>query len=100
MAIFGTLWDRQSGSRAGDDLIGVTLSTAAHSLPATNPEIMIPVTRSIAELAATALRKGITLFGLRGNASLNTVGFHAITGQSTPTVDFEVVSAVLHTVIR
>ena len=100
MAIFGTLWDRSISSRAGDDLIGVTLSTAPHSLPATNPEVMIPVTRSIAELAATAMRKGITVFGQRGNASLNTVGFHAITGQSTPTVEFEVISAVLHTMIR
>ena len=100
MPIIGTLWDRTLSTRAGDDLIGVTLTTLAHSLPATSPEVFIPVTRSIAELAATALRKGITVFGLRGNSSLNTVGFHAITGQSTPTVEFEGVSAVLHTVIR
>lgn len=102
MAIFGTWWDRQLGTRAGDDLSagGVTMTTVAHSLPATNPEVMICQMVSHAAVPTTYILGRITMFGMRGNASLNTVGFVGGTAASTPTVSFEVYSSVLHSKIR
>lgn len=97
MAIFGTFWDRQLGTRAGDGVSGIALTTMAHSLPATNAEIFIPVMRS---QQGIGVQSAVTLLGLRGNASLNTIGFAISSSASTPTVEFEGVSAVLHTIIR
>ena len=101
-AIFGTLWDRTAGTRAGDDLSagGVTMTTIAHSLPATNAEVFIPVLTSHSAVPTTYVLGRITLFGQRGNASLNTVGFVAGTCASSPTLAFEAYSAVLHTIVR
>jgi len=100
--IFGTFWDRQMGTRAGDDLSagGVTLSTVAHSLPGTNPEVMIAQMISQSAVPTTYVLGRIGLFGIRGNASLNTIGFSGGTCASSPTLAFEIYSAVLHTVIR
>ena len=97
MAIFGTLFDRTLASRAGDALTGITLTTLAHSLPATNPEIMIPVMRSV---QAIGFQPHVTLLGLRGNASLNTIGFVVASTASCPALEYEVVSAVLHSIVR
>lgn len=97
MAIFGTLFDRTLGTRAGDDLRGVTLAALAHSLPATNPEIMIPVLRSV---AAIGHQPAVSLLGIRGNASQNTIGFVVASTASCPTLEYEVVSATLHSIIR
>lgn len=98
MAIFGSLWDRTLQTRAADGLRGVTLTTVPHSLPATNPEILVPVLRSVQEFAYPV---NVGLLGLRGNASLNTVGFAPAPSAATcPTVEYEVISAVLHTIIK
>ncbi len=97
MAIFGSLFDRTLQSRAGDDLSGVTLTTVPHSLPATNPEILLTQLRSVAEIGH---QPAVVMMGLRGNASLNTVGFAVSSTGSCPTVEYEVISAVLHTMIR
>ncbi len=97
MAIFGSFWDRALASRAGDGLRGVTLTTLAHSLPATNPEIIVPVMRSIEGIGH---QPNPSLLALRGNASLNTIGFAVPSTASCPTIEYEVVSAVLHSIIR
>lgn len=97
MAIFGQFWDRQLGTRAGDGVSGIVLTTMAHSLPATNPEIFVPVMRS---QQAIGVQSAVTLLGQRGNASLNTIGFAISSAASTPVLEFEGVSAVLHSIIR
>lgn len=97
MAILGTYIDRALNTRAGDDLAGVTLTTLAHSL-ATAPDAVIPVLRSIAGVGD--LNVFPKLLALRGNGSLNTIGFAAPTGVSTATIDFEVLSFTFHSKIR
>lgn len=97
MSIFGTFVDRQLGTRVGDGVSGVALTTMAHSLPATNPEIFLVGMRSV---QAVGVQSAIGLLGLRGNASLNTVGFAISSSASTPTIEFEGVAAVLHSIIR
>lgn len=99
MAIFGTLWDRQLGTRAGDGVSGVALTTMAHSLPATNPEIFIGVMRSV-QGANVGPQIAVGLLAQRGNASLNTIGFAISSSASTPILEFEGISAVLHSLVR
>ena len=99
MAILGTYVDRATSTRAGDNLNGVTMTTLAHSL-ATNPDAVIPVLRSVEGLAATSLRPIPVLFAMRGNGSLNTVGFAVPTSQSAPTLEYEVVSFTFHSTMR
>lgn len=96
MAIIGNLWDRTLSTRAGDALSGVTLTTLAHSLPATNPHIFIVAMRSI---EGVGVNSALVMFGLRGNASLNTVGFRTSSAASAPTVEYEGIAAVLHSII-
>lgn len=97
MAIFGTFWDRALTTRAGDAQTGVVFSTLAHSLPATNPEILMPVLRSIQDLTHIP---GVSVLALRGNASLNTWGLRFSSTASAPTVELELVAATLHSIIR
>lgn len=97
MAILGTYVDRALSTRAGDGLIGVTLTTLAHSL-ATQPDAVIPVMRSVQNVADT--NPNPSLFALRGNGSLNTVGFAVPTTRSAPTLEFEVVSFTFHSIMR
>lgn len=68
MAIIGTWIDRL----AGRTLTGVTLTTAPHSLPATNPQAMFAQLRSTVTATAPA---DLLLVG--GNASLLTIGLNA-----------------------
>jgi hypothetical protein len=96
VAIIGTLIDKTTVSRAGDALVGVTLATLAHSLPATNPTIVLPVLRSVQGIAAQA---PVQVLGLGGNASIATIGFAAASAASTPTVMFDVYTAVVHSLI-
>jgi hypothetical protein len=91
VAIIGTLIDKTTVSRAGDALVGVTLATLAHSLPATNPTIVLPVLRSV--------QAPVQVLGLGGNASIATIGFAAASAASTPTVMFDVYTAVVHSLI-
>lgn len=97
MSIFGTFVDRQLGTRAGDGVSGIALTTMAHSLPATNPEIFIGVMRSVQGIG---VQSAVGLLALRGNASLNTIGFAISSSASTPTIEFEGIAAVLHSIIR
>jgi hypothetical protein len=106
VAILGKYIDIHTTSRAGDALGSlnqmVTLTTTPHSLPATSANAIFMNLRSSQDLAsprATALQ----LLGLGGNASLNTIGFVAAggaTAASAPTVMFDVVSVVFHSIIR
>lgn len=98
MAILGTFVDRALSSRAGDALRGVTLTTLSHSLPATGPEMMVPVLQSIQDVGAA--NPVCVMFGIRGNASLNTVGFAVPSTGSAPTVSFENYSIVFHSLMR
>ena len=99
MAILGKLVDRYTASRAGDDLHGVTVVTAPHSLPATNAEVMIPVVRSVQELAV-----GVPLFvplAVGSNASLSSIGWAATNSTaSMPTIYYNIISVVFHSVVR
>lgn len=100
MAILGTLVDVTSGvSRAGDDGSHV-VTTLAHSLPATNPEIQIPILRSI-EAGSGCGVDVCQLMALGGNASIQTVGYAKTESTaSAPVVFFDVVAMVLHSAIR
>ena len=97
MPILGTYVDRTLSTRVGDALVGVTMTTLAHSL-ATSPDAVIPVMRSIANVADT--NPNPVLFALRGNGSLNTVGFAVPTTRSAPTIEFEVISYTYHSTMR
>jgi len=92
MTIVGTLIDK----RAGQTLTGVTLTTAPHSLPATNPELMAVQLRS--SLTATA---PADLLMVGGNASLLTIGLNAASVSLGSNMDyFDIYSMVFHSVIR
>lgn len=102
MAILGTLIDRTLYSRAGDDLgsggHALTMSTLAHSLPATNPESVYMNLRSVQ--GGLGANGSIQLFSPGGNASILTVGYAAASQVSAPTVFVECVAIVYHSVIR
>lgn len=97
MAILGTYVDRALSTRAGDNLVGVTLTTLAHSL-ATSPDAVIPVLRSVQDIGDN--NPNPKIMALRGNGSLNTIGFAVPTTRSAPTVEYEVVSFTFHSVVR
>lgn len=96
MAILGKLIDKTTVSREGDALKGVTLASLAHSLPATNPDIVLPVLRSVQEVGH---QPAVQLLGLGGNASLATIGYAVGSTASCPTVMFDVYTAVIHSLI-
>lgn len=100
MAILGRLIDKQTVSRAGDDLAGVTLAALNHSLPATNPEMVLPILRSVQAVGGNGSNGLPALLGLGGNASQITVGYAMASAVSCPTVMYDVYAAVLHTIIR
>ncbi len=92
MAIVGTLIDRL----AGRTLTGVTLTTAPHSLPATNPELMAVQLRS----TATATAPG-DLLAVGGNASILTIGLNAASvSLGSNMAYFDIYSFVFHSIIR
>lgn len=99
MAILGRFVDRYTASRAGDALKGVTVITAPHSLPATNAEVMIPIIKSVQELAV-----GIPLFVplcVGSNASISSIGWASTNSTpSMPTIYFDIVSIVFHSIVR
>lgn len=97
MSILGTFVDKQTVSRAGDDLSGVTVGTLSHSLPATNPEMFLPILRST---QAQGHNPGVNVLGVAANASLLTIGYRVSSTASAPTLMFDVIAAVFHTVIR
>lgn len=101
MSILGTLIDKTTVSRAGDagtTAVGTGLTTLAHSLPATNPEAVFVNLRSIE--AVGPLGRQVDPFVLGGNASLLTLGYRYASQISAPTIMFDVISAVFHTIIR
>lgn len=103
MSILGNLVDIRTASRVGDDLAGLTLATFAHSLPATNPEVVIPVLRSIEDTAEDGgMLCNPAVFGLGGNASILTVGYHAgsVSAVSFGTIMFDLLAIVFHSAIR
>jgi hypothetical protein len=98
MSILGVLIDKTTVSRVGDALGGVTYSSYSHSLPATNPEMVLPIMRSVEPSMDC---NGLPIFmGLGGNASLMTVGYACASCVSCPTIMFDVVAMVFHSVIR
>ena len=99
MAILGTLVDRRTASRAGDAMKGVTLTTSAHSLPATNAEVIIPVIKSVQELAVGV--PVFNMFAVGSNASLASIGWASTNSTaSMPTIYFDVISIVFHSIVR
>jgi len=100
MSILGTLIDKTTISRAGDDLKGVTAATLAHSLPHTNPEIGLAAVRSIEELGGDGARGLPAVFVVGGNASIATLGYAMASGVSCPTISANIVLIVPHSVIR
>lgn len=100
MAILGTLIDKTTISRAGDALKGVTTATVAHSLPATNPQILLPNVISYAEMAGNGTNGFVRVFGLGGNASLATVGYAMASCVSAPTVCYDLYAIVFHSLIK
>jgi len=101
MAILGKFVNKTAGSRVGDLLLGVTHTTLAHSLPATNAEFLWVGLRSIAVIGTGGGDGQIDVWATGGNASLSTVSFRgAFSNASTPTVGFDVYSVVWHTLIR
>jgi len=100
MSILGTLIDKTTISRAGDDLKGVTVATLAHSLPHTNPEIGIAAVKSIAAMGANGSNGLPAVFVLGGNASIATLGYAMASCVSCPTVCADIVLIVPHSTIR
>lgn len=105
MSILGTLVDKQTVSRAGDsgtNVQQISLTTLNHSLPATSPEAAWANLRSVQAIGTQGPRTPQPLI-LGGNASLLTLGY-AIDGISStlsvPTIMFDVVCQVYHTIIR
>lgn len=96
MAIIGTFWDRNLASRAGDALSGVTQGSIAHSLPATSPQVIFFTMRSV---QAIGHQPAVVGMAIRGNQSLNTVGYAVSSTASCPTIEYEVTSAILHSII-
>lgn len=97
MAILGHLIDKTTVSRAGNASWGTQYFSLAHSLPATNPELVLCVLRSAQEVGAAA---GVSLLGLGGNASLATYGIYGASAASSPTLLFDVYSWVFYSTIR
>jgi hypothetical protein len=102
MSILGVLIDQTTVSRVGDNLKAVTFASLAHSLPATNPQIVLPVLRSISSSGGTggAGQRNFHLLGLGGNASLATIGYAAGSAASFPTICFDILSIVFHSTIQ
>lgn len=100
MSILGTLIDKTTISRAGDNLKGVTVATLAHSLPHTNPEIGVAAVRSVEELGGDGSNGLPAVWVLGGNASIATVGYAMASGVSCPTISANVVLIVPHSIIR
>ena len=98
MAILGKLIDKQTISVAGGSSDGVELLNYAHSLPATNPEMVLPNLRSI-ELVAADGSNGLPMVcGLGGNASQATVAIVMASAASVPTVMFDLYAVVWHSI--
>ena len=99
MAILGRFVDRYTASRVGDALGGVTVVTAPHSLPATNAEVIIPVIRSVEQNLV-----GVALFvplAVGSNASISSIGWASTASTaSMPTIYYDIISVVFHSVIR
>jgi len=93
MAILSTFIDKLSGAT----LAGNTLTTYAHSLPATNPELVALQLRSVG--SGTDIPQ---LYALGGNASLLTVGLAhgSIGAASAQPVLFDAYSIVFWAPIR
>ena len=100
MALLGYLIDKQTHSRVGDAVDTVTAITLNHSLPATNPELVLPVMRSMEAMAGNGANGTPYIAGLGGNASISTIFICMASSPSTPTVMFDVYQMVLHSVIR
>lgn len=99
MAILGTFIDRQTVSRVSDGLSQtVALATLNHSLPATNPEMVLPILRSVE--AANVIQAVPAVIGLGGNASILTIGYAIGSAASCPTISFDVVAQVFYSTIR
>ena len=101
MPILGTLVDRTTMSRVGDagtTAVGTGLTTLAHSLPATNPEAVFVNMRSIEAIGPNG--RQVDPFILGGNASLLTLGYRYASQVSAPTLMFDVVAVVFHSVVR
>lgn len=101
MSILGTLVDKHTVSRVGDALIGLTFASVIHSLPATTPETVVPVLQSMqANMGASPV-----LLGVGGNQSVSTIGiatpttFGSVVG-SMPTISYNVIASVFHSLIR
>lgn len=99
MSILGILIDKQSHTREGDALRGAAYVTLAHSLPATNPEVVIPVMRSI-EIVGNGTRGTPKILGLGGNASTLTIGYMNSSNASCLTIAYDILAIVFHSSIR
>lgn len=97
MAILGTYIEKQTISRAGDALSGVTVATLAHSLPATNPEFILINLRSTQEQGHVP---GVNVLGLGGNASILTVGYRVSSTASAPVLMYDIFAGIFHSIIR
>lgn len=97
MAILGTFVDKTTISRAGDDLSGVTVATLSHSLPATNPDMLLPILRST---QAQGHNPGVSLLGLGANASISTIGFRISSTASCPVLLLDVFAVTFFSMIR
>lgn len=61
----------------------IVLTTLSHSLPATTPDLFLPVLRSVQAIGAGA---GVGLLAVSANQSLLSLGFYFSSSASTPTV--------------
>lgn len=104
MSILGSYIDSQLVSHAGVGLASAALelTTLAHSLPATNPEVVEIHLVSLEDTVAAGIGVNSTPFSPGGNASLLTLGW-AVGSASAASIGItlaRVVARVYHTVVR
>ena len=104
MAILGVLVDKSTISVAGGNSDSIVLKTYAHSLPATNPEMLLPNVRSIGSLigvAGSGVDNGLPrVMAVGANASLSTVAVLNASAASVATILFDLYAVVFYSKVR
>ncbi len=67
---------------------------------AEHPEVLLPIMRSVQAVAGNGSNGLPELLGLGGNASIATIGYAMASCVSCPTVMYDVLAIVFHSVIR
>ena len=98
--ILGTLVDLQTIAIEASEVDGVSVSRLNHSLPATNPELVVLAMVSVEANNVAGILGTPVLFSPGGNASFVTFGYAVMSTPTVTTFAFEAASIVFHSLIR